>query len=381
MAFTKGREEHGEPPEILSGEELSRVVSDLPEVRFGRPFDNQHIDGYHTTHKWTKRSIFWELPYWKSNLIRHNLDVMHIEKNVFDNVFNTVMDFKVGSKDTPKARQDIADICKRPNLELKVQNGKTFKPPAPYALSNEKKALVLNWLKTLKLPDGYSSNIGNSVNLEEMKMQGLKSHDCHVLLDRLIPIALRGLLPDHIWVALTELSEFFRAVTSSTLRVDDMVRLEKSIVVTICKLEKIFPPAFFDSMEHLPIHLAYEARVGGPVQYRWMYPFERFLGALKRKLGNRARVEASIAEAVVIDEIVSFTSNYQDEEVQKSLAKHVRNYDGGDRESDENISVFKFPGRFLGKKPFQKRRLSQKDFDAARLFVLLNCDEVEEYIK
>ena len=40
---------------------------------------------------WRKRSIFWNLPYWRSNLIRHNLDVMHIEKIVFDNVFNTVL--------------------------------------------------------------------------------------------------------------------------------------------------------------------------------------------------------------------------------------------------------------------------------------------------
>jgi len=42
-----------------------------------------------------------------------------------------------------------------------------------------------------------------------------------------------------------------------------------------CKLERIFPLGFFDSMEHLPIHLPYEAWLGGPVQYRWMYPFER----------------------------------------------------------------------------------------------------------
>uniref|UniRef100_A0A2K2A3S9 DUF4218 domain-containing protein n=1 Tax=Populus trichocarpa TaxID=3694 RepID=A0A2K2A3S9_POPTR len=41
------------------------------------------------------------------------------------------------------------------------------------------------------------------------------------------------------------------------------------------KLEMIFPPSFFDSMEHLPIHLPFEAKAGGPVQYRWMYPFER----------------------------------------------------------------------------------------------------------
>ena len=29
---------------------------------------------------WKKRSIFFELPYWEHNLVRHNLDVMHIEK-------------------------------------------------------------------------------------------------------------------------------------------------------------------------------------------------------------------------------------------------------------------------------------------------------------
>nr|GFD12784.1 hypothetical protein [Tanacetum cinerariifolium] len=51
-------------------------------------------------------------------------------------------------------------------------------------------------------------------------------------------------------------------------------KMEKNIVVTLCKLEKILPPGFFDHMENLVVHLSYEARVGGPVQYRWMYPFE-----------------------------------------------------------------------------------------------------------
>jgi hypothetical protein len=274
-AFKRNKEELDGPPPRRSGDEMFAAVSTLPETRWGKKFAKDQIQGFAVKHKWTKKSIFWELPYWKTNLIRHNLDVMHIEKNVFDNIFNTVMDFKGTSKDTAKSRLDIAEICRRSELELVEENGKTVKPKAPYVLSKEQKMLVLNWLKKLKLPDGYASNIGNSVNLEEGKMQGLKSHDCHVLLDRLIPIAFRDLLPDRIWGPLTELSEFFRALTSSSLRVDDMAQLEKSIVVTLCKLEQIFPPAFFDSMEHLPIHLAYEARVGGPVQYRWMYPFER----------------------------------------------------------------------------------------------------------
>jgi hypothetical protein len=33
---------------------------------------------------WKKKSIFFRLPYWKDNLLRHNLDVMHIEKNILD---------------------------------------------------------------------------------------------------------------------------------------------------------------------------------------------------------------------------------------------------------------------------------------------------------
>ena len=52
--------------------------------------------------------------------------------------------------------------------------------------------------------------------------------------------------------------------------------LALEISVILCKLEWIFPPAFFDSMEHLPIYLPYEARIAGLLQFRWMYPFKRY---------------------------------------------------------------------------------------------------------
>ena len=67
------------------------------------------------------------------------------------------------------------------------------------------------------------------------------------------------------WQALTELSLLFKDLTSTTLRVDDTERLERDIPQILCKLECIFPPGFFDSMEHLPIHISYEARIVGPV--------------------------------------------------------------------------------------------------------------------
>ena len=44
------------------------------------------------THNWVKQSIFWEFLYWKTNVIRYNLDVMHIKKNMFNNIFNMIMD-------------------------------------------------------------------------------------------------------------------------------------------------------------------------------------------------------------------------------------------------------------------------------------------------
>jgi len=77
-----------------------------------------------------KRSIFWELSYWKTNLLRHNLDVMHIEKNVFENIFNTVMDVKGKTKDNIKARLDVALFYNRKNIELVWDGSRVAKPRA-----------------------------------------------------------------------------------------------------------------------------------------------------------------------------------------------------------------------------------------------------------
>ena len=71
-----------------------------------------------------------------------------------------------------------------------------------------------------------------------------------------------------------EINHFFRDKCSSKLNGDHIERLETNIVETICKLEMIFPPLFFDSMEHLLVYLPFEVKVGGPVQYRLMHPFK-----------------------------------------------------------------------------------------------------------
>ncbi|KAK7262930.1 hypothetical protein RJT34_30511 [Clitoria ternatea] len=63
-------------------------------------------------------------------------------------------------------------------------------------------------------------------------------------------------------------------------------------------------------MVHLVVHLVEEAKLGGPVHYRWMYPIERYLGLLKSYVTNKARPEGSIAEGYLMQEILTFCSRH-----------------------------------------------------------------------
>ena len=54
----------------------------------------------------------------------------------------------------------------------------------------DEKRVICQFLKDVKVSDSYASNIARCVNVEECKISGLKSHDSHVLFQRLLPFAL-----------------------------------------------------------------------------------------------------------------------------------------------------------------------------------------------
>ncbi|KAL8110078.1 hypothetical protein AgCh_025983 [Apium graveolens] len=93
-------------------------------ISFGKK--DKKISGFGESHNWVRTSIFWELPYWSTNLIRHNLDVMYVKKNMFDNVFNTAMNVTEKTKENDKACLDLKDICKHPTLELRQSSNDYF---------------------------------------------------------------------------------------------------------------------------------------------------------------------------------------------------------------------------------------------------------------
>jgi hypothetical protein len=70
--------------------------------------------------------------------------------------------------------------------------------------------------------------------------------------------------------------------------------------ITVCLLEKRFPPTFMNIMPHLPIHLVEELFICGPMHTRWMYPMERYMKNLKDYVRTYARPEASMAEGYVM---------------------------------------------------------------------------------
>ncbi|BBH05749.1 hypothetical protein Prudu_017231, partial [Prunus dulcis] len=166
-AAFNGKPEYGIPPEPLTGEEVLHMVENGDRVC------------------WKKKSIFFDLEYWKYLPVRHALDVMHIEKNVCDSIIGTLLEIPGKNKDGIAARLDLLNMGVKTDLQPQYGERRTRLPPGPWNLSRAEKREV---------PEGYSSNIKNLVSLQDSRLLGLKSHDCHTLMQQLLPVAIRSVL-------------------------------------------------------------------------------------------------------------------------------------------------------------------------------------------
>ena len=95
--------------------------------------DEEEVHTVDNTFK--KRSIFFQLEYWEFLLVRNNLDSMHIEKNVFDNVVNTLLDVDKRSKDNARARLDLKRMKIRPHLHIDEFQDKPELPKSLFYMS------------------------------------------------------------------------------------------------------------------------------------------------------------------------------------------------------------------------------------------------------
>ena len=106
-----GNEEHRAAPKQLSKEDVLHQLDGMEHITLGKTSKNkmsakrkrEHVE---LEHNWKKKNIFFQLPYWKTLILRHNLDVMHIEKNICDSIVGTLLRIDGKSKDNFNSRHD-----------------------------------------------------------------------------------------------------------------------------------------------------------------------------------------------------------------------------------------------------------------------------------
>ena len=156
-----------------------------------------------------EEEYFFNLPYRSSFLIRHNLDVMHIEKNICEAFLGTLLEIAGKTKDTEKARLDLQDMGIRKDQHHVLEKGKYKLPTELYKLSLVMKQILCNFLHDVKLLDGYASNIRRSIDAKGCKVAGLKSHDYHIIFQKRLPLVVCDILPTDVVIPLIQLSNFF----------------------------------------------------------------------------------------------------------------------------------------------------------------------------
>ena len=123
-------------------------------------------------------------------------------------------------------------------------------------------------------------------------------------------------------------------------------------------------------MIHLSIHLGKEAQMCGPIHFRWMYPFERYMKTLKDYVRNYARPEGCIAESYLATECMLFFNEF--------LNKSGHIEEKGARNEDYESSRI-LEGRPISVLKTIKFPVNEKE--SAHLAVLMNMAVVEPFIE
>ncbi|GJR55000.1 retrovirus-related pol polyprotein from transposon TNT 1-94 [Tanacetum coccineum] len=196
---------------------------------------------------WKKFNIWYrKLRYWRHNSVLHCIDLMHLEKNVAECLVGTLLNVSGKTKNKVNARLDLDEFGVKPELE----EDKTTLPPAGYTLTNAEKDIFCETLYNIRVPQGYCLNFSSLVSLKDKKLNGLKSHDYHMLMQ------------------------------DKEIRLQELDKMQEELVVTLCLLKKFFPSSFFNIM------------------------------VIKGHVRNRNRLEGCIAEETIEEETIEFFSEY-----------------------------------------------------------------------
>jgi len=96
-------------------------------------------------------------------------------------VVGTLLNINGKTKDGVNARLDMLEMGIRQQLAPRADGKQTYLPPACYTLSKNERKSFYECLRGIKVPQGYCLNLKSLVCMKDLKIIGLKSHDCHML--------------------------------------------------------------------------------------------------------------------------------------------------------------------------------------------------------
>jgi hypothetical protein len=110
------------------------------------------------------------------------------------------------------------------------------------------------------------------------------------------------------------------------------------------------------------------------VQYRWCYPIERTLKNVRKKCRNKAKIEPSVAEAYIVEEVSNFTGKYYTENI-PSVHDQPPRYNVDENQSKLSL----FQGQFGSASASTTKQLNNEEWRSIMLYVLTNSPEVDPY--
>ena len=82
-----------------------------------------------------------------------------------------------------------------------------------YNLTKHEWRAVCQWLRGVKVPTSFSSNIKSLVSMKDLIMTNYNSHDYHVMLMVFLPIVIRAIGPEYMKMVITWMCYFLNRIT------------------------------------------------------------------------------------------------------------------------------------------------------------------------
>jgi hypothetical protein len=164
---------------------------------------------------------------------------MHITKNECESLLGTLLNMPDRIKAGPKGRHDLEFMRIGNDLHLGRSNdddddhheedtkgrrkGKRAKrndyhcPASCFTLSPQEIEQFFNCLLGVTVPYGYSGKISRYLEKAKQKFSEMKSHDYHVLMTQILPVAIRRIMEEHVRQMLFGLSNFLTSSLGSQL--------------------------------------------------------------------------------------------------------------------------------------------------------------------